>query len=132
AKYAELLTDLDVGALQTMHPRDAKILLAKTLTAQFDGQEAAEKAAETFRRVVSMKEIPEEIPEFQTFRSVHKLIDLLAASLMAPSKKEARRLLSQGAVEVDGQRAGENDTIDLQGPVLIQVGKRRFVRVVPT
>jgi tyrosyl-tRNA synthetase len=130
-KYAELLTDLDMPALKAMHPRDAKILLARTLTAQFDGQEAAEKAAETFKRVISLKEIPEEVPEFQTFRSVHKLVDLLAASSMAPSKKEARRLLVQGAVEVDGKRATEKDAIDLQGPVLIQVGKRRFVRVVP-
>jgi tyrosyl-tRNA synthetase len=56
---------------------------------------------------------------------------ILAASRLAPSKKEAQRLLSQGAVELDGRRANEKDAIDLQVPVLIQVGKRRFVRVVP-
>ena len=93
---------------------------------------AAEKAADTFRRVVSLKEIPEEIPEFQTFRGAHKLSDLLAVSQMAPSKKEAHRLLSQGAVTVDGKRMTEKDVLDVQVPVLIQVGKRRFVRIVPT
>ena len=79
----------------------------------------------------SKKEIPEHVPEFQTFKGTHKLVDILAASSMAPSKKEAHRLLSQGAVEVDGKRASEKDSLELQVPVLIQVGKRRFVRVIP-
>jgi tyrosyl-tRNA synthetase len=131
-KYAELLTDLDVTVLKGMHPREAKGLLAKTLTAQFHGQEAGEKAAAEFARVFSKKEIPEQVPEFQTFRGSHKMSDILASSNVAPSKKEAQRLLSQGAVEVDGKRMGEKDILDLQAPVLIQVGKRRFVRVIPT
>lgn len=131
-KYAELLTDLDVHALKEMHPRAAKGLLAKTLTTQFHGPEAGEKAASEFERVFSKKEIPEQVPEFQTFRGTHRLVDILTSSNVAPSKKEAQRLLSQGAVDVDGKRAGEKDALDLQVPVLIQVGKRRFVRVVPT
>jgi tyrosyl-tRNA synthetase len=130
-KYAELLTDLDVAAMKAMHPRQAKGLLAKTLTAMFHGEEAGEKAAAEFERVFSKKEIPEQVPEFQTFRGTHRLVDVLASSNIAPSKKEAQRLLSQGAVEVDGKRVGEKDSLDLQVPVLIQVGKRRFIRVVP-
>jgi len=130
-KYAELLTDLDVAQLRTMHPRDAKVLLAKTLTAQFDGQAAADQAAAEFERVFSKKEAPEQVPEYRAARGQRKLVDLLVASGVAPSKKEAQRLLNQGAVEVDGKRAGEKDLLDLQSPVLIQVGKRRFVRVVP-
>ncbi len=130
-KYAELLTDLDVASLKAMHPRQAKETLAKTLTAMFHGEEAAEKAAAEFERVFSKKEIPEQIPEFQTFRGTHRMVDVLASSNAAPSKKEAQRLLGQGAVEVDGKRMGEKDTLDLQAPVLIQVGKRRFIRVVP-
>ena len=132
SKYAELLTDLDTAAFKAMPPRQAKGLLAKTLTAMFDGEEAAEKVSTEFERVFSKKEAPEHVPEFQISRGVHKIVDLLVASGMAPSKKEAQRLLSQGAVEVDGKRAGEKDSLDLQGPVLIHVGKRRFVRVVPT
>jgi len=131
-KYAELLTDLDVAELKTIHPKEAKVRLAKTLTAQFHGLEAGEKAAEEFDRVFSKNEIPEHVPEFQTFKGTHRLVDILASAQMAPSKKEAHRLLSQGAVEVDGKRMGEKDSLELQSPVLIQVGKRRFVRVVPT
>src|SRR5262249_1443155 len=95
-KYAELLTDLDVLRLKGLHPKDAKILLAKALVAQFDGQEAADKAAAEFERVFSKKEIPEEVPEFKAARGTHKLIDVLASSNIAPSKKEAQRLLGQG------------------------------------
>jgi tyrosyl-tRNA synthetase len=131
-KYAELLTDLDYSlTLAAMHPRKAKGLLAETITAQFYGDEVANKAAQEFERVFTKKEIPEQIPEFQTFKGTHRLVDILVASSMAPSKKEAHRLLGQGAVEVDGKRAGEKDSLELHAPVLIQVGKRRFVRIVP-
>jgi tyrosyl-tRNA synthetase len=130
-KYAELLTDLDVTQLKSLHPREAKALLARTITAFFHGDESAVKASDEFDRVFAKKEIPAEVPEFQTFRGTHKMSDLLVASAMAPSKKEAQRLLAQGAVEVEGQRKAERDTLDLQTPVLIQVGKRRFVRVIP-
>ena len=130
-KYAELLTDLDLAQLKGIHPKEAKVLLAKTLIEQFHGPEAAEKAAAEFERVFSKKEIPEGVPEFQTSRGSHRIVDVLASSNVAPSKKEAQRLLSQGAVEVDGKRMGEKDTLDLQAPILIQVGKRRFIRVVP-
>jgi tyrosyl-tRNA synthetase len=130
-KYAELLTEVDVPALQKMHPREAKALLARTITAFFYGDKAATKASDDFDRVFSRKEIPEQVPEFQTFRGVHKASDLLVAAGMAPSKKEAQRLLAQGAIDVDGKKLAERDTIDLQVPVLVQVGKRRFVKVIP-
>ena len=129
-KYAELLTDLDVTELKALHPKEAKVRLAKTLTAQFHGAGAAEKASAEFDRVFSKKEIPEEVPEFQTSRGPHRLSDLIVEAGLAPSKNEARRLLAQAAVEIDGSRK-EMDKIDLQGPVLIKVGKRRFVRVIP-
>jgi tyrosyl-tRNA synthetase len=131
-KYFELLTEENVAAVLARHPRDAKVLLARTLTADFHGQAAADQAEEEFQRVFSKKEIPAQVPEFQTFRGTHKVADLLVAANMAPSKKEAQRLLTQGAVEADGKRMSERDQLDLQAPVLIQVGKRRFVRIKPT
>jgi tyrosyl-tRNA synthetase len=130
-KYAELLTDLDVPALKAMHPREAKARLARTLTGAFHGIEAADKASAEFDRVFSKKEAPEDVLDFQLPRGPHRLIEILVETRLVPSKKEGQRLLGQGAVEVDGQRVEENETLDLQEPVLIQVGKRRFVRVVP-
>ena len=130
-KYAELLTDLDVPALTAMHPRGAKELLAKTLTALFHGVEAGETAADEFRRIFSNRETPQEVPEHRASHSPIGLIDLLAETALAPSKKEARRLIAQGAVEVDGHRAEEKEVLTLTGPRVLQVGKRRFARILP-
>jgi len=131
-KYFELLTDLDLAATKKMHPRDAKVLLGKTLVTQFHGEAAADAAAKEFERVFSKKEMPDKVPEHKASRSPIGLIDLLAESGLAPSKKEARRLLEQGAVEIEGKRMGEKDSLNVKTPVIIQVGKRRFARVLPS
>src|SRR5262249_17423722 len=77
-KYFELLTDLDVAETKTLHPRDAKVLLGKTLVSQFHGAEAGEGAASEFDRVFSKKEMPESVPEHKASKSPIGLIDLLA------------------------------------------------------
>lgn len=130
-KYFELLTDADVPSIQKMHPRDAKVLLGKTIVSQFHGDAAGQEAAEEFNRVFSKKEAPSEIPEHKASKSPIGFVDLLAEAGLAPSKKEARRLLVQGAVEADGKRVGEKDSLVVSTPVLIQVGKRRFARILP-
>jgi tyrosyl-tRNA synthetase len=132
SKYFELLTDVDLESIKSMHPRDAKVLLGKTIVTQFHGAEAGEAAANEFDRVFSKKEAPESVPEHKASKSPIGLIDLLAESGLAPSKKEARRLLEQGAVEVDGKRVNVKDSLDVQTPVLVQVGKRRFARILPS
>ena len=130
-KYFELLTDLDLAETKKMHPRDAKVLLGKTLVSQFHGTAAGDGAAQEFDRVFSKKEAPESVPEHKASKSPIQLVELLAEAGLAPSKKEARRLLEQGAVEVDGKRVSEKDSLNVKGPVLIQVGKRRFARILP-
>src|SRR6185295_9826081 len=96
-----------------MHPRDAKVLLGKTLVAQFHGEAAGEAAALEFDRVFSKKGAPDSVPEHKASRSPIGLIDLLVESGLAPSKKEARRLLEQGAVEVGGKRMNEKESLDV-------------------
>jgi len=130
-KYAELLTDLDLSKLKAMHPKEAKVLLAKTLIEQFDGAEAAEKAAAEFERVFSKGEMPEEIPSFKPSELTPKLIDLMVETGMAPSKKEARRLCEQGAVELDGLRQSYDAQLNLRVEQILKVGKRRVVRLLP-
>ncbi|OGR89541.1 MAG: tyrosine--tRNA ligase [Elusimicrobia bacterium RIFCSPLOWO2_01_FULL_59_12] len=130
-KYFELLTGADLPSVEKMHPRDAKVLLGKTIVSQFHGEDAAAAAAREFDRVFSRREAPETVPEHKTSKSPIPLIDLLAEAGLAPSKKEARRLLEQGAVEIDGKRAGGKDSIEVRKPVVIQVGKRRFARILP-
>jgi tyrosyl-tRNA synthetase len=130
-KYAELLTDLDLAALKAMHPREAKEAVAKAIISFFDGEKAAEEAAAEFRRVFSNKEIPDEVPEHRVSKSPIGMIDVLVEAGLAPSKSEARRLLVQGAVEVDNEKKSEKDFLAVEKPMLIQVGKRRFARLLP-
>jgi tyrosyl-tRNA synthetase len=129
-KYAELLTDLDLSKLKGMHPKEAKVLLAKTLVGMFHGGEEASKAAEQFERVFSKKEVPVDIPEYKASMPI-SVVDLLVEAGLAASKNEARRLVDQGAVEIAGKRVDKDRPLELLNSAVVQVGKRRFVRVVP-
>jgi tyrosyl-tRNA synthetase len=141
-RYYELLTDLtmaEIGSLRAdaekgaLNPRDAKIELAKRLIADFHSTAAAAEAEEDFIRRFRNKETPEEVEEqVVAFRAQGwDLSELLVAVGLAASKAEARRLIQQGGVSVDGERqtVGPPETWGPGTSCLIKVGKRRFVRV---
>lgn len=134
-RYYELLTDEDLSAAKTMHPMEAKQKLASLLVAQFHGEPAAQAAQENFNQVFRKRETPEEIKEFKVPASLIKegkvsLIDLLAESRLAPSRAEAKRLIQQGAVDLDGQRLTDPQTpITLKSGSILKVGKRQFLKL---
>src|SRR5258708_1887176 len=131
-KYFELLTDLDLASTQKMHPRDAKVLLGKTLVSQFHGEAAGEAAGNEFDRVFSKREEPTDTEE-KVFRSDEPwpVIKLLVDLYPDLSKNEARRLIEQRAVEIDGEICTLTTKIPLVlGQVhKIKIGKRRFSKV---
>jgi tyrosyl-tRNA synthetase len=142
-RYYELLTDLradqiadrrDAAARGEVNPRNVKVELAKLVIADFHTREAAEAAEEDFNRVFKRKEVPDEIEE-RTLPSNPQGWDLsflLVTVGLADSKAEARRLIQQGGVYVDGERQMFVNTKTLWKAgmsTLIKVGKRRFVRV---
>jgi tyrosyl-tRNA synthetase len=137
--YFVLLTDLpmaEVDAILAGHPRGAKVRLAKEIVAFYHSREAAEAAAAEFDRVFRQHELPEDMPEFRPAASDLEpdgriwLIKLLTASGLAPSSSEARRLVSQGAVSMDGQRLDDLDArLLLRGGEVFKVGKRKFARI---
>lgn len=131
-KYAELLTELDLSKLKAMHPREAKALLARTLTAQFYGDLAAAHAEAEFDRVFSKKEVPAELETHRPSKNLIPLAELLVEAGLSPSKKESRRLLAQGAVEIDGKRVSDDGPLHIDKPMVIRVGKRRFKKIVPS
>jgi tyrosyl-tRNA synthetase len=92
--------------------------------------EAANAAEEDFTRRFVKHEIPDEIEEKQIAAGEYKLADLMVDTGLANSKGEARRLIEQGGVKIDGDKAGSNTdiTIDDEG-TLFQVGKRRFLKI---
>jgi len=142
-RYYELLTDLSVPEIEALrvaarlggrNPRDIKSELAKRIITDFHSKESADEAEEEFKRVFVRKEMPEEIEERTVRFEVWELKALLVELGLASSKADARRLIEQGGVSVDGERC--DPKINKYYPIKpdkpgydIKVGKRRFVRV---
>jgi tyrosyl-tRNA synthetase len=117
-----------------LHPRDVKKRLAREITARYHGDAAARDAEAEFERVFAGRELPEEIPEVDFPRDrlrqgVVRLIHLLVELGLADSNAEARRLISQGGVTLDGNRINQDVDVAVHDGSLVRVGRRRFARV---
>ncbi len=119
---------LDGGALDT-DPMESKLALAKGIVERYHGAAAAESATAHFTRVVREGQAPEDVPEGPLPPGDPVHLPALLAECFALSTSEARRLISQGGVKIDGQAVSEFDLPReaLAGAVM-QAGKRRFVR----
>jgi tyrosyl-tRNA synthetase len=116
------------------NPRDLKVELAKRIITDFHSEAEAAAAEEEFNRIFKRKELPEEIEERTVPSGGWELKQLLVELGLASSKAEARRLIEQGGVYVDGERCDPkvNHALTLMSnkPGFdIRVGKRRFLRV---
>lgn len=112
----------------TIHPRDAKMRLAFEIASSFYGDSEAEKAQQNFIHTFQKKEIPTEMDAF-LFSPDQKLVDVLVATGLAESKGEARRLVEQKGVKLDGVVLTDPMAV-LPAPGVLQSGKRRFIRLV--
>ncbi|GAF89433.1 unnamed protein product, partial [marine sediment metagenome] len=121
---------------RSVNPMELKMRLAREIVTQFHSDEAAQAAEEDFTRVFREREAPEE-PEVH---EVHfgqvtdsdgrtNLARLLARLGVVPSRSEAKRLIGQGAVEIDG-KVTTTDVVELTDGMVLRVGKRRFLRIV--
>ena len=111
----------------TLHPRDAKMKLAREIVSIFYSKGEALVAEEAFVRLFQQKETPDEMPEYEMPTGATILDVLLGASLVS-SKSEARRMIDQKGVRLDGETLERGDAV-FPHPGVLQVGKRRFVRV---
>ncbi len=138
--YFELITDTPVSALPAIKeraekdPRNSKHDLAWTVTRMYYDEATANGAREHFEKTVINKEIPDDIPEF-TFESgsEHKLIHIIKTVKFAPSNGEARRLIQQGGVSIDGETVEDVNheiTFTPGTEMVLKVGKRKFGRIV--
>jgi len=123
----ELLEAVERGEV---HPMEAKKKLAWEIVSIFDGEEAADRAAAHFERVHQQRKLPEEMPT-HTLVGPTNVVDVIFAAGLARSKSDARRLVQQGAVRLDGERVTSIETeIEVEGEAVLQVGKRRFLRLI--
>jgi tyrosyl-tRNA synthetase len=141
--YYELLTDFaepvvvrlkDEVKSGVLHPMEAKMQLAHNIIAGFHGEEAAQKATDEFQRVFRDRAAPEEVAERKLPRNGVKRLSVLLVELgLAPSRSEAERLIKQGGVEINGDRASDvKKELDLSqaGEYLLRAGKKKFLRVI--
>jgi len=134
-RYYELLTDLLPTEIETMktngeNPRNLKVNLAKLIIKDFHSTDKANEAEDEFNRRFVKKEIPDEIEEVLIAAQIYKLVDLLVQTNLAASKGEAKRLIEQGGVKVDGEKISNvSAEIELKDEILLQIGKRKFLRI---
>ncbi|HEY7433919.1 MAG TPA: tyrosine--tRNA ligase [Methylomirabilota bacterium] len=136
-RYFELVTRVpedEIAALRALHPMEAKKRLARTVTAMYHGEAAAAAAEAGFAKVVQGREVPEniEIVSMATPDDGEPAWKVVVWSGTVASNSEARRLIQQGAVEVDGRRVTDpNQRVPVSSERrLLQVGKRKFRRFV--
>ena len=138
--YFELLTDVPDKELDeyrkalvnnSVNPMELKKRLAREIVTQFHNKQAATDAQAHFEKTVQKKEIPDEIPEFRTTIGTEpiQLMNLIAAAGLAESKSAAKRLIAQGAVELDGQKVTA-ETVVIKNGSILKAGKRRFVKII--
>lgn len=145
-KYFELATDIhpdEVAAIAEIlrqpetNPRDIKMRLAREITALYWGEDEAQQAEKMFKIVFQQNLIPENLPEIPlppdclTDDDRIDLVKILARQRLAESHSDARRLIAQGAVKIDGERVDELTFANSRQDRIIQVGKKKFIKIKP-
>ena len=131
-KYYELLTDLDLGEVKSMHPMEAKKSLAALIVDRFHGEGAGQAAREGFESQFARNEIPNDVPEATMAAEDGSLwvIKALTANGLTVSNGEAIRMVKQNALSIDGEKVMDKDhQLKPGGPYLIKLGKRKFLNL---
>lgn len=136
ANYYTLLTDLPSEQIATLvdpsqtHPKEAKVALGKTIVTQFYGAELADVAAAEFDKVFAQGQMPDDMPEFQLPAEPMSIKQLLTTCKLVDSGGEAKRMVTQGGVSVDGKKVTDpNGSVTPADGMIVQVGKRRFAKI---
>ena len=135
----KLCTKVDLGEIKKIennlklnksNPRDIKSRLAGEIVGIYHGENAAEKAEKEFNRVFRDKGLPANVPTVSVGKNKLNILDLLAKTKTVSSKAEAKRLILQGGVKIDGkvQKDWQKEIVVRKG-MLIQVGKRKIVKI---
>jgi tyrosyl-tRNA synthetase len=137
--YFEVATRLPFSEIEEIkksstNPRDIKANLAKEIVKTYHGKIESEKAEGEFNKIFKNKELPSDMPIFETGNNNYSVVDLLFDTKLASSKKEAKRLIEGGGVEVlDGEQkeriADWRKEIVLSDGLIIKVGSRKFVKI---
>ncbi len=142
--YFILVSDLPMNKIEEIkkqlknnevNPRDIKMLLARNIVKQYYDEKTAMAAEENFKNIFQKGNIPENLEEISIGNHLENdeiwIVKLIKLAGMASSNSEARRLIQQGAVKIDGEKIGDIDkNIKADKEFILQVGKRRFAKIV--
>ncbi len=139
-KYMRVLTQLPENEInqyeqsmkdKTINPRDVKMKLAFEITEFFHGWEQAQNAENEFVKIFRKKELPTELPVVELDKDSVELVELLLKLQVVPSKSEARRLITQGAVKLDDEKITDiHAKISVDREMILKVGKRQFFKLI--
>jgi len=139
-RYFTLLTnvsDAEIAAMKAdlaadrVNPRDLKMILGRTIVGIFYGDAAGQAAQQEFIDVFSKKELPTDIPEETVLGAAFSVAAFLVERQLAPSKKEAQRLMAQGAVTIDGEKVDDfRSEFTPTGEHVVKVGKHKYLKLI--
>ena len=122
------ITEFEAGLKsETLHPRDVKMALAREIVTIFYDEAESLTAEDAFKKVFQQKDVPDKMPEF-ALQPGQTVLDVLASAGLVASKSDGRRMIEQRGVKLDGEVLEKFDAA-FPHPGVLQVGKRRFVRV---
>lgn len=138
-RYFMLVTDMPIEEQEDMekrlesgqlHPRDAKMQLARTIVRLYHGEEAALEAEEEFKRVFQQRALPTDIPEYAMDAPTEPIFvpQFCTDAGLTASNGEARRSIKAGAFKVNGEKYTE-ENLTLEEGMIVQVGKRKFIKI---
>ena len=138
-RYFMLVTDMSIEDQDdmeerlengTLHPRDAKMQLAKTIVRLYHGEQAAQEAEDEFKRVFQQHALPTDIPEYAIDKPSEAIFvpQFCTDAGLTASNGEARRSIKAGAFKVNGEKYGEENLV-LEDGMIVQVGKRKFIKI---
>jgi len=134
--YFTLLIDLPVGKIAELvnpdktHPKEAKVLLGKTIVTQFYNQATAQAAAAEFEKVFAQKQLPDDIPEVEITSAPSTAARVLLQTALVSSSSEAKRMIKQLGVSINGDKITDPQTsITPQTGMIVRVGKRKIAKL---
>ncbi len=138
-KYFELTTNVSLDDIKKIkkaleegeNPKNLKMRLAREIVTLYHDENAATQAEQEFEQIFKNKGLPEDIELKKLKGDKWNIIELIAETELSPSKSETRRMIKGGGVKVDGEKIGSHEEeIDISKERLVQIGKRKFVKVI--
>lgn len=137
-KYFELVTDIHPDEVEKIkellrdgvNPRDIKMQLGREIVKLYHGKDAVKDAEDRFKLVFQKKEIPDDIKCVEVSKENLDLAEIITNNLLVKSKNEFRRLVAQGGVRINGEKLGNIEDLILSEEMIIQIGKKKFIKII--